>query len=98
MPLILRAVKHEALYAEFLELNSDPKSFIRQIVNNGTPETWYEILPGHSVHIKQSTINGNSHITKEHKSLGGLKTNLNSEVKQKVHLIKMVNFKLGNEM
>ena len=54
------------------------------MVNRGTPETRYEILPGHSVHIKQSPINGNSHITKEHKSLGGLKTDFNFEVKQKV--------------
>ena len=56
---------------------------MRQIVNNGTPETRYEILQGHRVHIKQSPIKGNLHITKEHKSLGGLKTNFNSEVKTK---------------
>ena len=32
---------------------------------------------GHSVEIKQSPIDGNSHITKEYKCLGGLKPNFN---------------------
>ena len=86
MPLTVRALKLGASPTEFLELNSDLKSFIRQIVNWGTSETRYQILPGQSVHIKQSPINGNSHITKEHKSLGGLKTNFHFELKQKVHL------------
>ena len=86
MPLILRAVKGEALQTEFLKLNSDLKSFMRQIVNSGTAETRYQILQGHCVHLKQSPIKGDLHITKEHKSLGGLKTNFNFEVKQKVHL------------
>ena len=63
MSLILRAIKSEALQTEFRKLNSDLKSFIRQIVNSGTLETRYEILPGHSVHIKQSPING-IHISK----------------------------------
>ena len=43
-------------------------------------------MQGHYVHIKQSPIKGNLHITKEHKSLGGLKTDFNFEVKQKVQL------------
>ena len=59
---------------------------MRQIVNSGTLETGYQILQGHRVHIKQSPIKGNLHFTKEHKSLGGLKTNFNFEVKQKVYL------------
>ena len=59
---------------------------MRQIVNSGTPETRYQILQGHCVHIKQSPIKGNLHITKEHKSLGVLKTNFNFDVKRKVHL------------
>ena len=80
MPLTVRALKLGASPAEFLELTSDLKSFIRLIVNRETSETRYQILPGQSVHIKQSPINGNSHITKEHKSLGGF------ELKQKVHL------------
>jgi len=46
-PPTLRAVKRDALYTEFQELNSDLKSFIRQLVNSGTPETGYEILPEH---------------------------------------------------
>ena len=71
---------------------------MRQIVNSGTPETRYEILPGHSVHIKQSPINGNSHIKKEHKSLGGLKTKFNFEVKQNVHLSIIKFTSLENEM
>ena len=86
MPLTVRALKLGASPTEFLELNSDLKSFIRQIVNRGTSETRYQILPGQSAHIKQSPINGNSHITKEDKSLGGLKTNFHFELKQKVHL------------
>ena len=86
MPLTVRALKLGASPTEFLELNSNLKSFIRLIVNRGTSETRYQILPGQSVHIKQSPINGNSHITKEHKSLGGKKTNFIIEVKQKVHL------------
>ena len=98
MPLILRAVKREASLTEFRELSSDLKSFIRQVVNSGTPETRYEILPGHSVHIKQSPINGNSHITKEHKSLGGLKTDFNFEVKTKSHLSITTFTSLENEM
>ena len=59
---------------------------MRQIVNSGIPETRYQILHGRCVHLKQSPIKGNLHITKEHKSLGGLKRNSNFEVKQKVHL------------
>ena len=47
-----------------------------QIVNSRTPKTRYQILQGYYVHIKQSPIKGNLHITKGHKSLGGLKTNL----------------------
>ena len=86
MLLILRAVKREALSTEFREFNSDLKSFMRQIVNSGTAETRYQILQGHCVHLQQSPIKGNLHITKEHKSLGGLKTNFNFEVKQKVYL------------
>ena len=87
MPLTVRALELGASPTEFLELNSDLKSFIRLIVNRGTSETRYQILPGQSVHIKQSPINGtDSHITKKHKSLGSLKTNFNFEVKQKVHL------------
>ena len=86
MPLILRAVKGKVLLTEFLELNSDLKSFMRQIVNSGTPETSYQIFQGHCVHLKQPPIKVNLHITKEHKSLGDLKTNFNFEVKQKVHL------------
>ena len=73
MPLTLhvRALKLEASQTEFLELNSNLKSFIQLIVDRGTSETKYQILPGRSVHIKQSPISGNSHITKEHKSLRG---------------------------
>ena len=86
MPPTVIALKLGASPTEFLELNSDLKSFMRLRVNRGTSETRYQILPGQSVHIKQSPINGNSHITKERKSLGGLKTNFNFEVKQKLHL------------
>ena len=57
-----------------------------QIVNSRTPKTRYQILQGYYVHIKQSPIKGNLHITKLHKSLGVLKTNFNFEVKRKVHL------------
>ena len=66
MPLTVRALKLGASPTEFLELNSDLKSFIRLIVNRGTSETRYQILPGQSVHIKQSPINEtDSHITKK---------------------------------
>jgi len=37
----------------------------------------YHIFLGHSVEMKQSPIDGNSHITKECKCLGGLKPNFN---------------------
>jgi len=95
---ILRAVKREALSIKFRELNSDLKSFIWQIVNSGTPETMYEILPGHSVYIKQSPINGNSRIRNEHKSLGSLKTNFNFDEKHQVHLSITTFTSLENEM
>ena len=58
---------------------------MRQIVIRGTPETGYQILQGHRVHIKQSPKR-NLHFTKEHKSLGGLKTNFNFEVKNKKYI------------
>jgi len=98
LPPILRAVKREALSTKFRELNSDLKSFIWQIVNSGTPETRYEILPGHSVYIKQSPINRNSHIRNEHKSLGGLKTNFNFDERHQVHLPITTFTSLENEM
>ena len=86
MPLTVRALKLGASPTEFLELSSDLNSLTRLIINRGTSETRYQNLPGQSVHIKQSPINNNSHIIKEHKSLGGLKTNFNFELRQKVHL------------
>ena len=95
---ILRAVKREALSTKFQELNSDLKSFIWQIINSRTPETRCEILPGHSENIRQSPINGNSHIRNEHKSLGGLKTNFNFDVTHQVHLSITTFTSLKNEI
>ena len=56
---------------------------MRQIVNSGIPETRYQILQGRCVHLKQSPIKGNLHITGEHKSLGGLKRNSNLRLNKK---------------
>ena len=95
---MVKAVKREALSTKFREINSDLKSFIRQRVNSGAPETRYEILPGHSAYIKQSPSNGKSHIRNEHNSLGGLKTNFNFDVKHKVHVSITTFTSLENEM
>ena len=54
-------------------MKSHLKSFMALVVYCGKSETAYQILHGHSVHIKQSTFHGNLHITKQHRSLRGSK-------------------------
>ena len=66
---------------------------MQQIVKAEHRKLGTKFCKGHCVHIKP--IKGNLHITKEHNSLGVLKTNFNFEVKRKVHLeprIRIKNF------